>query len=250
MMLLLDLGNSVLKWACYQDERLQPGGHLPLLDEWEQPLAQALSDTEEPDRILIASVSSDSLTQSVTQWCSRRWGVEPEMAQAEARAAGVTNAYRDPGRLGVDRWLTLLAARARSIEPTCVVDCGTAVTVDVLDAEGAHLGGLIVPGLAMMTSSLAACARVHLDAEPDPSAPLLAADTVSAVRGGTLYAAVAFVDRVLSDVEREVGQPMQRLLTGGDAQTIAPLLRHPFEHAPDLVLEGLAVWAKDTACAS
>lgn len=250
MMLLLDVGNSALKWACYEDERLHPRGRLPLLGDLEQPLAQALSETAEPNRILIASVSADSVTQSIAQWCSRRWGVQPEMVQAESQAAGVTNAYRDPGRLGVDRWLTLLAARARSTEPTCVVDCGTAVTVDVLDAEGAHLGGLIVPGLAMMTSSLAACAQVYLDAEPDLDAPLLAADTVSAVRGGTLYAVVAFIDRVLSDVEREVGTPMQRLLAGGDAQAIAPLLRHPFEHAPDLVLEGLAVWAKETACAS
>lgn len=253
MMLLLDVGNSALKWARAEGDGLADRGRLPLDQEdldgaLEQAVAKSWPDASEPQRILIASVAAEEMSQRIAQWCTRQWGVEPETVRASARAAGVTNAYREPGLLGVDRWLTLLAARARSPAPACVVDCGTAVTVDVMDAQGTHLGGLIVPGLAMMSRSLASCAQVRLDAEPDSEAPLLARDTVNAVRGGTLYAAVAFIDRVLADVETELEQPVQRMLTGGDARTILPLLRHPFEYVPDLVLEGLSVLAKEPAC--
>lgn len=251
MNLLLDVGNTALKWAATEGEEFIARGRIELtqLDDasaFEEPW-QELSC---PARVLVASVAPPSVMEQISAWCDGNWGLEAERVQASVAACGVTNAYREPARLGVDRWLTLVAARARTAGAACVVDCGTAVTVDVLDEHGMHLGGLIVPGLKMMARSLEECAQVRLDGEPDSEVPLLACDTVNAVRGGTLYAAVAFIDRVLEDVGDALAQPMQHLITGGDAHTMLPLLRQPFEHAPDLVLEGLAVLARERVCVS
>ena len=66
----------------------------------------------------------------------------------------MTSGYRDPERLGVDRWLALIAARERSKQPTVIVDAGSACTIDLLDSEGRHLGGYILPGLTAMGEAL------------------------------------------------------------------------------------------------
>lgn len=245
MTLLVDVGNTALKWAWLDGEAFTQRGRVQLSALADDGALEALWGALHcPDRVLLASVAAPSRTETIASWCVRQWALEVESLQPQAKAFGVTNAYQDPARLGVDRWLALIAARARTMRPVCVVDCGSAVTVDVLDRQGTHLGGLIVPGLEMMASSLESCAQVRLDGEPDWEAPLLARDTFNAVRGGTLYAAVAFIDRVLSDVGGVIQQPMQHLITGGDAEKMLPLLRHPFELAPDLVLEGLAVVAR------
>ena len=251
MNLLLDVGNTALKWAATEGDRFVAQGRIELAQLTDvSAFDHAWQELACPARVLVASVAAPSVAEQIAAWCDRSWGLEAEWVHARAAACGVTNAYREPARLGVDRWLTLVAAWARNSGPACVVDCGTAVTVDVLDDQGVHLGGLIVPGLSMMARSLEACAQLHLDGEPDSEAPLLARDTANAVRGGTLYAAVAFIDRVVADVGGVLAQPMQHLITGGDAQTMLPLLRHPFEHAPDLVLEGLAVLARERVCVS
>lgn len=250
MTLLLDVGNTALKWAVLDDRQLRSGGRIEVAQAGlDAALDSHWAPLPAPERVLIGSVASQECLQQLVEWCACRWGVEPEVIRATQAAHGVTNAYPEPERLGVDRWLAMIAARARSAEAAFVVDCGTAVTVDVLDAQGVHLGGLIVPGLAMMAEGLRGCAQIRLDGEPDWEAPLLARDTANAVRGGTLYAGVAFIDRVLTDVGSVLAQPMQQLITGGDAPTMLPLLRHPFEHVPDLVLEGLAVVARESQCA-
>lgn len=251
MMLLLDLGNTALKWAVLEHGEWLDRGRIEAA-ELAQPgvFEQAWQRLEPPTRVLLSSVAPLPGVQQIAAWCRGTWALTPELVQAGAQAGDVINAYRQPGRLGVDRWLAMLAARARTMEAVCVVDCGSAVTVDVLDSQGVHLGGLIVPGLSMMARSLETSTQVRLDGEPDSEAPLLACDTVSAVRGGALYAAVAFIDRVVADVEAELDVAMVHLITGGDAGAVLPLVRHPFVHAPDLVLEGLAVLAKEPVCES
>ncbi len=251
MTLLVDVGNSALKWALLEEEALVVRGRVNVTElssnaAFEQQWA-ALSP---PSRVLIASVAATPVADRISAWCRDHWQSETVTVQAQAEGFGVSNGYREPGRLGVDRWLALVAARARGSEAACVVDCGSAVTVDVLDKEGVHLGGLIVPGLEMMKLSLGGCAQISLDGDADTGISLLARDTHNAVRGGTLYATVAFIDRVVADVGSELPPPMRHLITGGDATTMLGLVRHPFEYVPDLVLEGLAVVARGFVCAS
>ncbi|OGT21933.1 MAG: hypothetical protein A2V90_05485 [Gammaproteobacteria bacterium RBG_16_57_12] len=146
-----------------------------------------------------------------------------------------------PDRLGADRWAALIAVRQRIEVAACIVDCGTAITIDVLSGQGEHLGGLIVPGIQMMRNSLASGTKGVRSSENAMSkVSLLARDTGAAVFGGTLYAAVAVIDRVISDVSEAMNMELTCVLTGGNAPEVKPLLAHACIYEPDLVLQGLA----------
>ena len=155
---------------------------------------------------------------------------------------GVSNAYTSPERLGADRWATLVAAHHLYPGPSCVVDCGTAVTIDAVAGTGEHLGGLILPGLTMMRQALVENTQgIGRVATGDVS--LLARNTDDGVTAGTLYALVAALDRIVADVAAELDGEVALLLTGGDAGMLLPLLQDSWQHEPDLVLQGLAVIA-------
>ena len=136
----------------------------------------------------------------------------------------------------------VVAAHASQRGACCVVDCGTAITLDVLAGDGLHLGGLILPGITSMRRSLTKDTAGIRDVEGEPRI-LLARSTGAAVAAGTLYAAVALVDRVVNDVANELHQPVACLITGGDAPQVRPLLAVHSVLRQDLVLHGLALLA-------
>ncbi|MCC6302469.1 MAG: type III pantothenate kinase [Gammaproteobacteria bacterium] len=251
MKLLVDAGNTRIKWAWVDTEALQWRGAIPRRGGGEDAdaLSAAWGDRPAPLRLLVANVSGAEFRASLTAWSRRAWGIEPEFVRARAEGFGVINAYPDPQRLGVDRWLALIAARRAVAGPVCVIDCGTALTIDAMTGEGGHLGGLILPGLGLMrrallenTSDIQAAIE---DASPWP-VTLLAKDTHGGVMGGTLYAAVATIDRVVRDLGAVIEGRPTCLLTGGDGAAIGPLLSTDFDfrHEPDLVLRGLAIVAE------
>jgi len=244
MKLLVDIGNTALKWAQFSDGLLETGTSLSTGEGLAGELEGRWEALPVPEQILVSDVGSGRAFQTVADWSRRHWRREPRRVRSCAEAHGVINAYRDPERLGVDRWLALVAARSLDTTPALIVDCGSAATVDVLDGRGRHLGGLIVPGLGLARRCLEQHTQVRIDEAVASEVALLARDTAGAVRGGGLYALVAFVDRLAEDVEAALGAPLRRLITGGDAPAVVPLLRNAYEHRPDLVLEGLAVLAR------
>lgn len=229
-----DLGNTRAKfWCCQGDEIVaeaamvhdgRPADLLARLPATFPPL---------PEAICGISVLGGEADAAFSAAVVARWGMAPLYARSSACFGALRNAYRDaPGRLGVDRWLALVAA-ARDCDVLCVVSCGTAVTIDV--AEGMiHRGGYIVPGLGLMESSLQAGTRkVRYDAPVAP-ATALGCETGAAVRNGILACLVALVERVV----REHG--VSRLvLTGGDAAIIAGCLGVPAAVEPELLLKGM-----------
>ncbi len=247
MILLVDMGNTRLKWMRLAEEGLQRGGFIVHRDA---DLVQALDDAwaalPQPRRIVAASVARGEARAALDAWTRQRWEVAVEFAVAAAREGGVVNAYPRPERLGVDRWTALLAAHQRFPGASCVIDCGSALTIDAVDRHGVHLGGLIVPGLATQHRSLTG-GDIHLDAawgiEQRPQT-LLANDTVQAVGYGIQYALAAFIDRVCDGVDAQLGERARRLLTGGDAAYLQPLLQGEYLLEPDLVFEGLAIRAR------
>ncbi|MCU0937015.1 MAG: type III pantothenate kinase [Gammaproteobacteria bacterium] len=246
-MLLADVGNTRLKWASAEAGGLTGHG---AAEHAGTGLAQVLEDAwgrlRAPSRLVVANVAGPTAAGILTGWALGRWGLTPELVVARAAAGGVRNAYPEPERLGADRWAALVGARALCPDAACVVDCGSAVTADALSAEGEHLGGLILPGLALMRHSLQqGTAGVRPAGDADVS--LLARNTAGAVAGGTLYALVATVDRIASDLTAELGGRVEALLTGGDAPLLLPLLGRRWRHEPDLVLRGLAVLANEVA---
>ncbi len=248
MILLVDIGNTRLKWACLEGDAFARSGEVNHVGLGLAEVAEkAWPELPKPERLVVSNVAGREAAQALTVWSRHAWDINPEFIVSEQTALGVTNAYHNGEQLGTDRWAALLACRAKAFGDVCIVDCGTAITIDVLAADGQHLGGLIVPGLAMMRRTLTddTCGIRSTGAESDAGdIALLARNTGQAVAAGTLYAAVAVVDRVTSDIAAELQVELALILTGGDAPQILPLVRGPFRHEPELVLKGLAVIAR------
>ena len=239
MRLLVDMGNTRLKWAMAENQSVLAGE--ALLNEAinQQTLLNLWQPITPPQCIVIACVTANQRLELITKVALNLWAnIEIIQVTAQKQGFGVTNAYAQPEKLGVDRWLALIAARQLYATPVCVVDCGTAITVDLMNADGQHTGGLISAGLALMKQSLArgtnALPFTMTDYELKP-----ANNTEAAIYSGTLWAAVGLIEQVLA----KQSSPFTVLLTGGDAQLIAQYLSVGCVVDADLVLRGLAIIA-------
>ena len=241
MTLLVDVGNSRIKWARVVSGQLTGHGEASWRERGLQStIAAAWTAVQKPRRVLAASVLDDGLRSVLCDWVRARWGLEMEFVHSRASACGVSNAYPEPHRLGVDRFAALVAAHAAGRRACCVVDAGTAVTIDALTADGRHLGGLIAPGVATMRRSLLSDTRGIRVVEGDQRI-LLARETGAAVAAGTAYAVVTLVDRIVYEMQVELSEAVTCVMTGGDAPLLRPLLSVSSEWHPDLVLRGVAL---------
>lgn len=246
---LFDLGNTRLKCA----PRLHDGGVGPIaaVDHDGATLPSGWMDRVLPPRVdiaIVASVAASALRTQLLDDLSGRCG-RLSLATSQRHCGGLRIGYAEPARLGVDRFLALLAAHVRAIaagrHPTLVVGIGTALTVDLLDADGHHLGGRIAPSPALMREALHA--RVaHL---PDSGGSVVdfAKDTRDALASGCDGAALGLVEHSLrAATTRLQGVAPSLLLHGGGAPNLQARLEGA-TLAPALVLEGLACWANDAA---
>lgn len=237
MKLFVDVGNTFMKWRMREGDRVRQGSRAHERD-W-PALARELSSvaTEVPREIHIASVAGPEGDRLLRERLTERFGREPAFYYSEAQACGVRNAYSQARRLGVDRWLAVIEAWHRHGE-AIVIDCGSAVTVDAV-AGARHLGGYIVPGLAMLRGGLLQnTADVHVSAVRTPSlAP--GSSTTEGVENGILLMSVAFITRAVVELRRSLPDTCSVLLTGGDAPALMPWLDEAPVHVPDLVLDGL-----------
>jgi type III pantothenate kinase len=239
MNLLVDIGNSRLKWGMEQAGLIDRGEaidyHQVDLRGELQHVWQAL---KVPRKLAIASVAASQILAEVSELAYSLWPtIELVVPQATATAFGVSNAYRQPEKLGIDRWLALLAAHHYYSGHCCVVDCGTAITVDVIDADGRHLGGLISPGLRSMKKALAAdTAGLNFNSHPQNTG--LADNTFAAIDSGTLLAAAGLIEAVL----RRLETPSRLILSGGDAEAVAGQLQQAVIIDTELVLKGLRLY--------
>ncbi|MCF7987759.1 MAG: type III pantothenate kinase [Methylovulum sp.] len=237
MNLLLDMGNSRLKWALNHHDQLLMGNPLYNAQINRQMLLETWANLGRPRAIGIAWVSQSELLSTVKSVAKTLWqDVKIYDIKAQAKAFNVHNAYLNAEKLGVDRWLALVAARRHHSGHCCIVDCGTAITLDLLDSEGSHLGGFICPGLTLMKQSLAAgTGSLPFSVESFDMRP--ANCTEAAIYAGTLAAAIGLIEQV---VKR---QPIDcnLILTGGDAELIGQHLKLPVTIETNLVLRGLAI---------
>jgi type III pantothenate kinase len=244
MILLVDLGNTRIKWGlleggCVVDKAgvAHSGAHVDVL------LDRHWRMFSRPAQVVVANVAGETVAAAFGAWCWAHWRLRPRFIRPRTTAHGVTNAYAQPARLGADRWAALIGAWRHCGGPICIVGCGTAVTVDALDAEGRHLGGAIMPGLTAMRQALYQMTAGIPD-EGEGELVLLARDTRSAVTTGAMYAVSGGIDRMNAELDMRLGG-MRRLLTGGDAAQLSPLLHHTYRIVPDLVLKGLAILTEE-----
>jgi type III pantothenate kinase len=239
-LLQIDLGNSRLKWRLLRDGQVETSGTLP------QPSADlALLPTLEavPEAVEVASVASEALNRDLATQVMRHWGLRPWFARSEAECLGLRSSYAQPGLLGVDRWLAMLAAWSVSGRRVCVVDSGSALTIDLVAADGRHEGGYILPGDALMRSALLRdTQRVRFEGAVD-AALRPGTSTAEAVCHGTALAHCGAVRLALAQAAAD-GEPVQLVLTGGGGARLADLLSEGACYRPDLVFEGLSLAAQ------
>lgn len=242
MILLLDLGNSRLKWA-FADTDLRADGNLPwqsstldgdLLAHWQQRPA--------PQRVLVASVTTAERCARVDATLAELGWPQAEWLRSPKHCGDLTSAYDQPDKMGIDRFLAMLAAFDAGRAPCVIASCGTALTLDALAADGRHLGGQIVPGVDTMLLAL----RQQAPGLPDAQAGqrvAFARNTVDAMHSGAWHAVAAAVEHFQALAASELQQKPRMLLCGGHAAEIGKLLCVDAEQFPQAVLRGLLAWS-------
>jgi len=247
MRLLVDIGNSRVKWGTAQDHRIVSGEPFPSASEsLEESLDGHWLSLPIPRCIYACNVAGAEAERTITEWVQKQWGISPKFVGSVAQGYGVVNGYEIPEKLGVDRWVSLVAIREFGAQPICVADCGTALTFDVLDAQGRHLGGLIAPGLAMMKRVLVQETKGIRDVGLDHPG-FLGRSTAAAVKGGVLAACAGLIEKSVGKAAKELGDVPSLVLTGGDAEIIADVLDRPCQVVPDLILRGLLCIARSVS---
>jgi type III pantothenate kinase len=236
MNLLIDIGNSRIKWAVHDGKVLRP----PQAVEHNGVPGAALEKLDLPvtDSVWIANVTGELTEGPIADAIDAQCGARANFARTRRDWSGLRIAYEEPARLGVDRWLSMAAVWVEEEKPFCVVNAGTALTYDEVRRAGRHAGGLIAPGLKTSLNAVRGATRFATKAQADGFTEGLGTDTDACVRQGSLYACAGLIERAA----REMLGP--RVITGGDAAALLPHLPRGWVLRPNLVLEGLAAYAR------
>lgn len=248
--LLIDAGNSRLKWALLSGKRLLriqarvwPAGDPAAL------LARVLRGAGAIDSIYACNVAGSAVTRALSGGARQLRLPAPRIIRSAQRRGILRNGYDEPWRLGTDRWVALIGAQSRyPAQALCLVSIGTALTVDFLDARGRHRGGLIIPGPELMSASLeqrTAGIRRRAQGVGGPlGRQLFTRNTRQALTQGARHACAALIERALAGAADKLATRPRLLLSGGGVSQVAPLLTVSYQRYPEPVLAGLAVIAR------
>jgi type III pantothenate kinase len=249
--LLIDIGNTRIKWASFNGQRLARQ-HAAVHSGWsgEDFARRVIGSARSLDRILVASVAGSLVDRSLALAAGRARVAAPEFVASQRRAGGVTVGYVEPWRLGVDRFVANIGAHQLSKgRAVCVVGVGTAMTIDLVGADGRHQGGAIIPSPSLMVDTLLSNTngiRRRARGGSGGGTSLFGRSTRAAIVQGSRYAAAALIDRAVGEARALVaGRAPLVMLTGGGAPAIQPLVQSTCVSVPDLVLKGLAVLCEE-----
>lgn len=235
MILDIDAGNTRIKWRVIDGGLVIARGDTSTALVAQGDLLE-IDGIDSIDRIRLACVAGNQIIENLHSQLRAKFGIHLELAEVTDCAASVVCGYRDHAQLGVDRWLALVAAYAKNNQAVIVVDAGSAVTVDMVGAEGVHQGGYIVPGLRLMHEVLwTGTDRIKVKAKPivEISEPGLSTD--EAVDKGCLLLLVSMIESLAAKYQSKL------IITGGDGSLLCDALNVDAKLYPDLVLEGLAL---------
>ena len=224
MWLAVDHGNTRIKWT-----RIRGPRHDGIRSTDKGNLSPLAAAAREATAVWISHVGSEAEKKRLQQALKPR----PHFLQAKKRCGGVTNHYRPPASLGTDRWLCLLAARPRR-KAVIIISAGTALTIDGLSADGHFIGGVILPGLQLMSSSLATATALPPAATAPQTTPSPPLTTAEALGHGRLLAAIG----AITQFRRRHLPAAAILITGGDGETLSSALPTA-SHIPDLLFQGM-----------
>lgn len=240
--LLVDLGNSRCKLALCDGSSLSDIARFATGDR-EALEAYLASHAKRGMTTTMSSVASERVTTEIAALVEAATRVPVHLLSPTDALPLVSNGYRKPEQLGIDRLMAMIAARANTTGPLCVVDAGTAVTVDLVSAKGEHLGGFILPGSRLARDCLLANTSIPTDTDVEPAAKI-GRDTPTAVALAARYAVIGIVEQFCyGRLAPFDGESVSIVIGGGDADDLLPLLPPGCITLPDLVLRGLAVVA-------
>ena len=250
MILLLDLGNHRLKWQLRPHAGASPvtTGGVGWDGDWRAMLATAMRASPRPQRALAACVAGSGRRAELRRFLEAQGVEDITFPMALADLAGVKNAYRNPSRLGIDRWCAVVAAYRRCRSAVLVADAGTAWTYDLVDGAGQHRGGWIAPGTETQRRSLhtATASLPCLDAEAagqTDRAITWGRDTEEAIRNGVRAMSTGLLSLAEEAARQSLGSCFVKVATGGDREALELLRARNYTIIEDIVLEGLALYA-------
>jgi len=242
MNVLVDIGNTRIKWCVSNKDvvgKVQSIEHAKT--NFISLIQQQWFMLDDPKTLAISSVSNKDITKQLAALAKKQWPqVSIVIAKSSSYGYSVTNAYQQANKLGIDRWLGLIALHHYYPGKGCVVDCGTAITIDVLNLQGHHLGGLISPGLQLMKQALFNGTE-NLSNVENQFPVALSSSTQSAIYSGTLYAAAGLIEKSITDLCK----CQTVVLTGGDAILLSQYLNFETIIETDFVLKGLSLYCKE-----
>ncbi|MCP3673597.1 MAG: type III pantothenate kinase [Gammaproteobacteria bacterium] len=239
MILLIDQGNSSNKWCLAEKDKFckYNSGLLPDLDKF-------ISDhSKDIKSVYLASVKNEQQIECLTKVINNHLNIETQVATSKAKYCLsknhiLKNAYKTSEQLGIDRWLAMVAIYNQTKKGFIVVDAGSALTLDVVDNSGQHLGGHIIPGLSMQKKLLSADTdKVLFESNSDASAFRLGCSTSEAVHNGCLSTLCSYIAEMYNYHNGKDSLPL--ILTGGDADALSKTLTVDNIVQKHLVLNGL-----------
>jgi type III pantothenate kinase len=247
MILEVDIGNTRIKWRLREDRQVVASYAVASTSLIHVNDLEAVFESLElslVNQVYVCSVAA-VVGRCFAEWCERH-GLPCVFAQVAKQQAGVTNAYTTITQMGVDRWLAMLAAWERVGHACVVVDAGSAITVDLLLANGVHHGGYIAPGLRLMNDALYRnTSQVKINPTQYPVLPIAGTSTEQAVLSGLALMVLGLIRQSFMILDALVDETPVLIVTGGDAPYIEEMLKkHDFDNVlmiPELVLDGLCL---------
>lgn len=240
MILELDCGNTRVKWRVRNDKIVAMRGIFLTPEGFDAVTSNELAGAG-IERVLVGSVLGDDYARKLASWAIAYLGVNPEFAVSEPHCNGVVNGYQQPEKLGVDRWLAILAAKAQSSSASVIVDCGSAITVDLVTSQGEHLGGYIAPGLRLMREALnTKTTAIKLGQIGFPENDFPGRNTVAAIKSAEFAMVSGLVEHAKAILRNYESNDANVLVTGGDGEWLVGVLKSAI-YEEDLVLDGLQI---------
>lgn len=239
--LLLDIGNTRIKWAMFQNRDWLADGFAEhertdtLTHEWDR--------FPSPRKVIGCNVAGENIANSVSDYWKTR-GITVDWIRSEKTCSGVINLYDNPEQLGPDRWAALIGAWHRAKGSCLVVSAGTAMTVDMLNQKGEFVGGFILPGKHLMHESLVK--GTHALEDLAGHCVDLPRNTADGMASGLTLSATSSIQTIWNKfASGNKGDP-PCFVTGGDAEWLAKYLQISVIIAPKLVMEGLLIMARES----
>lgn len=251
MLLLIDAGNTRVKWAVtdgaaplglWSQSGSVAHAQLPqLADMWRQLQVKRVIVSNVAGaavRVQLEDLLLTLLPTALVEWFA-----------SVAERAGVRNGYRQPQQLGCDRFASAIGARAMFPQQALLVaTCGTATTIDAISVDGVFTGGMILPGIKLMAESLARNTAQLPEVSADGDhLPVFADNTEEAIVAGCIAAQAGAIERAYTAFQQLQGNTEIRcLIAGGAGALLARHLAIPCQHVDNLVLPGLQMVARHT----